>query len=77
MKNGSAYAAIEINRSGGAGEDRLALTTPVRSLSFDGGVDKGENEMELRFGLRVRVEGLWVWWNVQGRRRARDAIFSN
>jgi hypothetical protein len=68
------YAAIEIKRSGAAGVDRLALTTPFLSLSF--GVCKGENERELGcFGFRVRVEGLCVWWNMQGRRRAREAIF--
>lgn len=72
------YAAIEINRSGAAGVDVLALTTPFLSLSLslsDGGV-KGENERELGFGFRVRVEDLGVWWKMQGRwRREREAIF--
>lgn len=61
MKNGSAYAAIEINRSGAAGVDVLALTTPFLSLSLSDGLVKGENERELGFGFRVRVEDLGVW----------------
>lgn len=54
------YAAIEIKRSGAAGVDVLALTTPFLSLSLSDGGVKGENERELGFGFRVRVEDLGV-----------------